>query len=212
MKYNKGFAPIAILLVVLGVLAVGGVAYFAGKSSAPKNEVNDNSNYFPTTQQNYTPPTTNNNSPQQQTPPPSTSTACNSNSPSTIKVLSPNGNEVYQAGQQITVKWKSCNVTPNSIGIILIKHNTSLTYTQSEGQGDYAGFSLANYSTADDGSEQITLPSSSDSNLLSGKHYFIAVTGLGDNTHIGSGYAPRDYSDALFTINISPTTSNDVTD
>ena len=44
MKYNKGFAPILILVIVLGVLAVGGVAYFAGKSSAPKNEVSDNSN------------------------------------------------------------------------------------------------------------------------------------------------------------------------
>jgi hypothetical protein len=70
MKYNKGFAPVVILLIVLGVLAVSGVAYFAGKSSAPKNKVSDNSNYFPTTEQNYTPPTTNNNPTQQQTPPP----------------------------------------------------------------------------------------------------------------------------------------------
>ena len=71
MKYNKGFAPLVVLLIVLGVLAVGGVAYFAGKSSTPKNEVADNSNYFPTTEQNYTPPTTTNNNPPAQTPPPS---------------------------------------------------------------------------------------------------------------------------------------------
>ena len=64
MKYNKGFAPVLILVIVLGVLVVGGVAYFAGKSSAPKNEVSDN--YFPTTEeQNYTSPTTNNNPPAQ---------------------------------------------------------------------------------------------------------------------------------------------------
>jgi len=216
MKYNKGFAPLVVLLIVLGVLAVGGVVYFAGKSSTPKNEVSDN--YFPTTEQNYTPPTTNNNPPQQQTPPPvnnpppSTSTACNSNSPSTIKVLSPNGGEVYQAGQQIVVKWKSCNVTPNSIGIILIKHNPSVAYTQSEGQGDYAGFSLGSYSTADDGVEQITLPASSNTYLISGQHYFISVIGLGDATHIGSGYSPGDYSDGLFTITSPQSSSNNVTD
>src|SRR3989338_3505416 len=81
---------------------------------------------------------------------------CNVNSPSSIKVLSPNGGEVFQAGQQITVKWKSCNVTPGSIGIILIKHDSSVSYTQSEGPGDYAGFALGGFDpytgTADDGS------------------------------------------------------------
>mgnify|MGYP001579353697 FL=1 len=82
MKYNKGFAPILVLIIVLGALAVGGVAYFAGKSSAPKNEVTDNSNDYPPVNQNQTPPTTNNNPPVQ-TPPPvnnppaTTSTACN---------------------------------------------------------------------------------------------------------------------------------------
>lgn len=212
MKYNKGFAPVVVLLIVLGVLAVGGVAYFAGKSSTPKNEVADNSNYYPPVQQNQNPPTINNNPPQQQTPPPANNpppqqAGCNSNSPSTIKVLSPNGGEVYQAGQQITVKWKSCNVTPNSIGIILIKHDSSVPYTQSEGQGDYAGFSLGNYSTADDGIEQITLPASSNPNLISGLHYFISVIGLGDATNIGSGYTPGDYSNGLFTIN-TPIVSN----
>lgn len=78
MKYNKGFAPVVILLIVLGVLAVGGVVYFAGKSSAPKNEVSDNSNYYPPVEQNQNPPTTNNNPSQQQTPP---STNNNSTTP-----------------------------------------------------------------------------------------------------------------------------------
>ncbi len=55
MKYNKGFTGVAVLLVVLGVLIVGGVAYFAGKSSAPKsevNELNDDSNYSPVDTEN----------------------------------------------------------------------------------------------------------------------------------------------------------------
>lgn len=33
MKTNKGFAPIAIILIIIGVLAVGGIAYYVGKSS-----------------------------------------------------------------------------------------------------------------------------------------------------------------------------------
>ena len=56
MKYNKSFAQILILVIVLGALAIGGVVYFAGKSSAPKND----NNYFS--------PTTNNNPPDQQQP------------------------------------------------------------------------------------------------------------------------------------------------
>jgi hypothetical protein len=51
MKYNKGFAPLVVLLIVLGVLAVGGVAYFAGKSPAPKSEVSDNSTIITTQNQ-----------------------------------------------------------------------------------------------------------------------------------------------------------------
>ena len=55
MRYNKGFAPVLILVIMLGSLAVGGGVYFAAKSSAPKNEVSDNSNYYPV-EQNSNPP------------------------------------------------------------------------------------------------------------------------------------------------------------
>ncbi len=108
MKYNKGFAPLVILLIVLGVLAVGGVAYFAGKSSAPKNEVADNSNYFPTTEQNnYTPPTTNNNPPAQtppannpptQTPPPATQS---------VGFISPTQGSTWSLGNSMSIKIKT---------------------------------------------------------------------------------------------------------
>ncbi len=81
MKYNKGFAPIIILLITLGVLAVGGVVYFAGKNSALKNEVADNSNYYPSVQQNQNPPTTNSD-------------------PSSTLVFPPNGWYVYIARVQ----------------------------------------------------------------------------------------------------------------
>ena len=60
MKYNKGFAPLVVLLIVLGVLAVGGVAYFAGKNNS--KPVSNNPTYPPTTQ-NENPPVVPNNNP-----------------------------------------------------------------------------------------------------------------------------------------------------
>lgn len=54
MKYNKGFAPLAILLIVLGIAAIGGIAYYVGKSS--KSELIQPSDYSPTTEQLNTPP------------------------------------------------------------------------------------------------------------------------------------------------------------
>ncbi len=44
MKNNKGFAPIAVVLIIVAVLAVGGIAYYTGKSSspAPQNALENN--------------------------------------------------------------------------------------------------------------------------------------------------------------------------
>ena len=109
MKYNKGFAPIIILLIILGVLAVGGVAYFAGKSSAPKNEVTDNSNYFPMTEQNYTPPTTNNNPPTQ-TPPPSNNPPQQQTPPPPQQqtgFISPTQGSTWSLGNSMAIKIKT---------------------------------------------------------------------------------------------------------
>jgi|GEM_PF-2977019 len=129
-------------------------------------------------------------------------TICGKNDKPWIKVTSPNGGETFVAGQKITVKWESCHaIAP--ISIILIKHSPSTAYTQSEGSGDYAGFNLGGFNpntgTADDGIEQLTLPSSSDTNLVSGQHYFIIVAGQ-DDPSVGSGFNARDLSDKLFTI------------
>lgn len=199
MKYNKGFAPLVVLLIVLGVLAVGGVAYFAGKSSTPKNEVTDNSNYFPTTEQNYTPPTTNNNPPQQQTPspadnqqqqtPPPTPT-CN---PS-ITVLSPNGGEVYTAGQKITVKWESCNLSANTLMQIDVRYKSP---------GGMGGEEHVLTKTAQNsGSALVTLPTDnasewdSGNSVYYGNNFYIAIWPA-----IGGPNIPSDISDNKFTIN-----------
>lgn len=47
MKYNKGFAPVLIVLIVLGALVVGGGAYYLGK-----NKVKDNKNVVENNTQN----------------------------------------------------------------------------------------------------------------------------------------------------------------
>ncbi|MCE9585687.1 hypothetical protein K8Q94_03655 [Candidatus Nomurabacteria bacterium] len=192
MKYNKGFAPVVVLLIVLGVLAVGGVAYFAGKSSTPK--VADNSNYFPTTEQNYTPPTTNNNPSQQQTPPPANNPPQQQTPPPTptcnpsITVLSPNGGEIYHVGQTVTVKWKSCNLSASTLlGITLSEsvssgaHTTSLPVVQN---------------TSNDGSETFVLSSTI-------VDYFAGPNGYPFKISVSS-YGPggvNDWSDNSFTIN-----------
>lgn len=46
MKNNKGFVPVLVLVIILGVLIVGGVAYFIGKNTVPENNTSDNSNNY----------------------------------------------------------------------------------------------------------------------------------------------------------------------
>ncbi len=126
MKYNntfdklstRGFAPIIILAIFFGVLAVGGVAYFAGKSSAPKPEVSDNSNYYPPVEQNQNtnPPVITNTNPQENQQVQNNnqnSLKCNSNSYPSITLLSPNGGEVFKVGDIMQVKYSSCNMPNN---------------------------------------------------------------------------------------------------
>ena len=125
---------------------------------------------------------------------------CLSTTTPSITVLSPNGGEVYQAGQQITVKWKSCNFTPSiSAGGIDIKISLSAilpsgenpTWTLSQSSG---GFS------ANDGEELITLPVTLENgtSLPYGKNFKIYVSRNDPSAQMpGLG----DLSNNLFTIN-----------
>lgn len=101
MKYNKGFAPLVVLLIMLGVLAIGGAAYYLEKSSVPTNEVVENSNYFQTTEENYTPPTTNNNtSTQQQVTPPI-------NNQQQTEFISPTQGSTWSLGSSMPIEIKT---------------------------------------------------------------------------------------------------------
>lgn len=167
MKYNKGFAPLIVLLIVLGVLVVGGAAYSVGKKSAPKNETVGSSNNFPVPKQSSTPPTSESS--------PSLTTSC---APS-ITVLSPNGGEVYKAGQQITVKWKSCNLK-QQVGITLSGFPVPSS-TQ---------FFLGNWVPNTIGSQVVTIPATAQS----GK-YMINIS-----TPPNSSHGVEDWSNNYFTI------------
>ncbi len=118
MKLSKGFSTASILFTLLGVVAVGGVAYVAGKSSVPKSSTSDNSNYYPSTDERQNTQQVSDTSTVQQpvnTAPSQTAAPVNDQSQQvgpiacvpTITILSPNGGEVYQAGQQVTIKWKT---------------------------------------------------------------------------------------------------------
>lgn len=190
MNKNKGIIGLGLILaIVLGIIVVGGGSYYLGNKNKDKGDNITPSQYYSTEEYKINNPQAN----------------CKPNSPSAIKLISPNGGEIYKAGDKITVKWESCNVDKNSIGISLIKHGPSSIYFQREWTDDYAGFDIGGVDPykgiVDDGTHEITLPLSTDPNLILGQHYFISISGTGDVTNIGSGHSPRDYSDNLFTIN-----------
>jgi hypothetical protein len=112
MIKQKGFIGLGAIIAIIAVVVAAYVAYNFGKNKTPTT-------IPPTT-------TTENHSTTQEVPtgpfinstnyvPPSP--LCASNTSPWIKVTSPNGGETYTAGQQITVKWKSCNVQNVYIGL-----------------------------------------------------------------------------------------------
>ncbi len=129
----------------------------------------------------------------------SPTTSCTLTSPPSIKVLSPNGGEVYQAGQQITVSWSSCNISASDLVDIVVQHH----FPQGGGIGG------ANYSanlnpngggTINDGTEIVILPTQYSGRPF-GTYFKILV--------IKHPYSVtntiNDISDNLFTINNSQT-------
>jgi len=103
-----------------------------------------------------------------------------------IRVTSPNGGEVYQAGQTITVKWGTCNIPANANLQIMPADMVSSIDFQANG-----AVSL------NDGQEVITLPSTG---IISGNRYKIGIWTTSGNP------VTSDYSDNLFTINEQPVT------
>lgn len=120
MNKNKGFIGIGLILaIILGIVVIGGGAYYLGKSSDTKKEVKTEENNLPNNSEvNQNQPVVDNNQQVNTTTPttPPVLTDCTSSSTPSIKVLYPNGGEVYTVGQNVTFKWKTCNV-PSSVHI-----------------------------------------------------------------------------------------------
>jgi len=118
MNKNKGVVGIGLIIaIVLGIAIVGGGAYYLGKSSETKEVKIDDNNLSNDKEQskNFQPIDENKNLPigdNQQTniKNPITATGCSSGSAPSIKVLYPNGGEIFTAGQKVNIKWESCNV------------------------------------------------------------------------------------------------------
>ncbi len=61
MKHTKGFAPVAILLIAILLIAVGGVSYVIGKNSASKIEIDNEPALKSITEQNLIQPVVDSN-------------------------------------------------------------------------------------------------------------------------------------------------------
>jgi hypothetical protein len=196
MKQNKGIIGLGLIVaIVLGIVVVGGGAYLLGTKKNTKvvenpnvtNKLEENNSHEVPTgpygdETNYVAPNPVVNNPTN----PVVSTGCTSSSTPSIKVLSPNGGETYTAGQKITVKWSSCNVSASSYDIIVALHQN----------GDWQNVVYLSNATINDGNEIFTIPS----NITAGSY----------KIRVGSSVAKiqQDFSDGLFTINSTTHVSN----
>jgi hypothetical protein len=189
MKYNKAFAPIVLIVVIVGVLVIGGGAYYLGKKSNNiiKEEVKENL-------------------PNENQVAETTKTDCLPTTAPWIKVVSPNGGENYTTGQQIEVKWDSCNISKETQVFAQLAEGKTGEGEYSEGPGGVEGIA---YYSLNDGSEIINLLPEMFGGLgelYYSKNYRIQIT-LSSNNKV------FDYSDNFFAINqnikeiINPTIS-----
>lgn len=115
---------------------------------------------------------------------------CSTSARKYVKVLSPNGGEVYTSGQQININWATCNYSNPEIFVIL-------TYYDANSNGQVILGYPYSILTPNDGSEVLTLPNvPSISGLPSGNYYKILISDNGFPMN-SSNY---DFSDNFFSI------------
>jgi hypothetical protein len=106
---------------------------------------------------------------------------CLPSTPPYVKIITPNGGESYRAGQQVLVRWKSCNL-PLSATIRL--NLNQITTGSAYGLVD----------TVNDGSELVTIPTP----------YYFSVLVFGNNFKMLASWLQNpsvyDWSDNLFEI------------
>ena len=182
MNKNKGIIGIGLILaIVLGIVVVGGGAYYLGKSSS-KSDVNNL-----VVNQKQEVPVIDNNQPVKVT------SECTPSSAPSITVLSPNGGETYNSGENIDVKWTSCNIVDSK--------KQTYTYVSIHNSNDGGspynnvfGPTEAGKVKLSDGATKAFLPS----DIISGQHYYARVD-FYDNSK-NPAVKITDDSDKLFTI------------
>ncbi|MFH1608589.1 MAG: hypothetical protein ABH951_01045 [Patescibacteria group bacterium] len=207
MEKNKGFIGIGLIIaIIVGVLVVGGGAYYIGtKNDIVPENINMEENNLP--QDNVVDKNTITNQqtkdeqasvPEKTTGP---SSPCASTAQPSITILSPNGGETYTAGQQITIKWTSCNLPSTTpVDILLQAQFSSGPWF---GPSGLATYGLQSTHTLNSGSTTITLPIQgsgqwygSATDMTYGTYYKIWIS---EGTII-QGPGISDVSDNLFTI------------
>jgi hypothetical protein len=114
---------------------------------------------------------------------------CPANRIPSVTVLSPNGGEIYKAGQQVTVKWTSCNMPDGLKPTIILNDDVN----------SIAGTLLED--TANDGSETITLPTKATwGTAFKPGTFFKARVSFPTFGIYTDGSKLSDASDKLFTI------------
>lgn len=213
MKYTKGFALISVLLIVLSAVIIGGGAYAIGKHSE-QAKTNSNIDLQPITESDLHSSTQTTVNSTKTTVADDTTTrgitpGCTASSAPSITVLSPNGGEIYTAGQQVTVHWKSCNLAASTpIQIILQANFTGGPW----GTSPVSNFNLSPTSVdapsvLNSGSATFMLPTLASqwtgysSTMRPGRYYKIYIS-----QNLSDSIDASDMSDNTFTINI-PTTS-----
>lgn len=123
---------------------------------------------------------------------------CTKTGPPAVKIISPNGGETFSVGQQVTVKWTSCNLSSTTnMNIMILNASTPQTKTSV-----FDSFVLPAKSAQNTGTVTFTIPN--DTEKASRGYPFPAVPGQAVyKVRIGEAKNEivYDYSDNFFTIN-----------
>lgn len=118
---------------------------------------------------------------------------CDSKTEPYIKVLSPNGEETYIAGESITVKWKSCNIPNTSMLEVNVSTTSHSVFSFLAGMTGTINDGIEMFSTED-------WPSGSDYTII------IGIPKKGDFTN--SALSLSDASDSHFSVLLNNTIDN----
>jgi len=173
MNKNKGIISLGlIMIIVLGIAVVGGGAYYLGRNGF-KQEVKNLENILPN--------------------PENKNIDCDLNTTPSIKVLSPNGGEIFTLGQTINIKWISKCINSSALVYLSIGIKDSQAVPEL----------LDNMRVSNTGSYNFIIPTNYNLNGYISNKYQVAISYI-----YGNGDSVNGHSDNSFTINYKVSTTN----